>query len=99
VSVNETSRFYLCAIFIPGYENTYMRFQMPTTTQKSNIRYICGRYVVTLNKTPTYIWDSIYMARLVVVSGDQKGTCHNESGMCAQNIDTILGPVVNLLLE
>ena len=91
--------FYLCAIFIPGYENMYTRFQMPITTQKSNIRHLCGCYVVTpLNQTPTYIWGGIYMARLVVRSGDQKDTCHNESGLCAHNIDTILGPVVNLLL-
>ena len=38
------------------------------------------------------------MARLVVKNdGHQKDTCYNEIGLCAQNKDTILGIVVNII--
>lgn len=33
--------------------------------------------------TPKFEWCLIYMARLVVKNGRQKGTCHNEIGLCA----------------
>ena len=37
------------------------------------------------------------MARLVVKNGHQKDSCHYESGLCAQSIDTILGSIVNTI--
>ena len=38
------------------------------------------------------------MARLVVKNGHPKDMCHNEIRLCAQNIDTILGSVVNITI-
>jgi hypothetical protein len=37
------------------------------------------------------------MARLVVKNGHQKGMCYNEIGLCAQNLDAILGSIFNTI--
>ena len=43
----------------------------------------------SLNWTPTFEW---YMARFVVRNGHPKDNmCYNEIGLCAHNMDTILG--------
>jgi hypothetical protein len=39
-----------------------------------------------------FVW---YMASLVVKNEQQKGTCFNEIGLCAQNIDIILGSTMH----
>lgn len=77
-------------------------YEIPNAHHDTKIKYK-GTYVgvmssLLLIKHLPIFWGGIYMARLVVRSGDQKDTCHDESGRCAHNIDTILGPVVNLLL-
>ena len=45
-----------------------------------------------LNSHTIFVW---YMARLVFKTRDQKDMCYNEIGFCAQNINTILGLIVN----
>jgi hypothetical protein len=37
------------------------------------------------------------MARLVVNISYQKDTCNNEIGLCAQNIDTVVGSKVSTI--
>ena len=49
--------------------------------------------VTPLNQTPIFEW---YMARFRVKNGHQKDTCYDEIELCAQNIDTILGSIVNM---
>ena len=34
------------------------------------------------------------MAELVLMNGQQKDMRHNENGLCAQNVDTILNTIV-----
>ena len=50
---------------------------------------VFGPYVVTpLIWTPIYEW---YMVTLAVKNGQQRDKCHDEIGLCAQNIDNTLG--------
>jgi hypothetical protein len=53
---------------------------------------ICGPYVVTLTWTLLFAW---YVAWLVSKNVHEKDMCYYEIGLCAQNIDTILGSIVN----
>lgn len=56
---------------------------------------VCGPYVVILlNKAPLF---DLYIARLMVKIGHQNNTCHNEVGLCAHDINTILNAIVNAI--
>ena len=48
-----------------------------------------------LIQTPIFEW---YMARLVITNGHANHACYKEIGQCAQNIDTILGSIVNITI-
>ena len=39
-----------------------------------------------------------YMGRLVITNRHKNHTCYEEIGQCAQNIDTILGSIVNITI-
>ena len=39
----------------------------------------------------------VYTARVVVTNGHLNHTCYNEIGLCAQNIDTIMGEKINAI--
>ena len=52
--------------------------------------------VTLLNQTPLFEW---YIARLVLENRHSKDTCHNDIGLCAQNIDTFLGSIVNTFVR
>ena len=48
----------------------------------------------------SFNWTSLcecYMARLGVKNGHRKDMCKDEIGLCAQNIDAILGSIVNTI--
>ena len=45
-----------------------------------------------LIQTSIFEW---YLARLVITKGHKSHTCYEEIGQCAQNVDTILGSIVN----
>ena len=52
--------------------------------------------VTLLNRTSIFEW---YIARLVLQNWHSKDTCHNDIGLCAQNIDTFLGLIVNTFMR
>ena len=55
----------------------------------------CGFYVVTLfNPTPIYMCE---MARHRVKNGHPKDTCCKGIDLCAQNINTIIGLLINMI--
>ena len=57
---------------------------------------VCGPYVVTLlSWIPKIEW---YMARPGVKKRHQKDMWHDEIGLCAQYLDTILGSIVNVTI-
>ena len=57
---------------------------------------VSGPYVVSLlNQMPIF---EVYMARLIVKNGHPKDMRHHEIQLCAQNIDTIVGSVVNITI-
>lgn len=67
------------------------RFEIVNTARYS--AKVWGPYVVTLlNWTPIFEWS---MARLVVNNTHQNDTCYNDARLCAQNIHTNLGSIVN----
>ena len=50
--------------------------------------------VTLLNQTPKCEW---YMTMLLVMNVNQIDICYDEIGLCAQNIDTILGSRINTI--
>ena len=47
--------------------------------------------VVILDQTPIFEWN---MAELVLMNRHRKDVLHNENGLTAQNVDTILNTIV-----
>lgn len=52
-------------------------------------------YGHVLSWIPIIEW---YMARPGVKRRHQKDMCHDEIGLCARNLDTILGSIVNIII-
>ena len=70
-------------------------FPMLSVKAQHSPHKVCGLYVVTSSdRMPTFAW---YMARFIVKNGHHKDMCYDEIGLCAQNIDTFLGSIINTI--
>jgi hypothetical protein len=52
--------------------------------------------VTYLNQTPMFEW---CVVRCISINGYQNDTCVKDSGLCAQNMRTILGSIVNIIMD
>ena len=64
---------------------------MTLNNQSITIRYVSLMWSLFLIKTPIFEWN---MVELVLMNRHQKDMCHNENGLCAQNVDTLLNTIV-----
>ena len=76
------------------------------TTQKDNLMvghnnqsFRHNEYFESLYFRTNKLLFELYIARFVAKNGSQKDTCYSGIGLCAQNIDTIPGSLLNTQLE